>query len=77
LQTSAETSTGATRVRVTVFDPPSRLAVTVTFWLVIMFPAVAAKEAEVEPAATGREGGTVSWALLSDSVTLLPAGGAA
>jgi hypothetical protein len=42
-----------------------------------MFPAVAAKEAEVEPAATGTDGGTVSWALLSDSVTLLPAGGAA
>jgi hypothetical protein len=74
---SDETSTGAARLRVTVCEPLFRLAVTVTLWLVVTFPAVAAKEAEVEPAATGTEAGTVSRVLLSDSVTPLPAGGAA
>jgi hypothetical protein len=77
LHASPETSTGATRLRVTVCEPLFRLAVTVTLWLVVMFPAAAVKEADVEPAATDTEAGTVSRMLLSDSVTPLPAGGAA
>lgn len=76
-QANAETSTGATRFRVAVLEAPFKAAVTLTFWLVVIFPAVAMKEADVAPAATDTECGTVSSALLSDSVTVLPAGGAA
>lgn len=77
LQSSVETSTGATRLKVAVWEPLFRLAVTVTLWPVVMFPAVAAKEADVAPAATETEAGMVSRVLLSVSVTVLPEGGAA
>jgi hypothetical protein len=41
-------------------------------WVVVRVPAVAAKVAEVAPAATVTEAGTVSEALLSARATTLP-----
>ena len=77
LQANVETSTGATRLKEAVWEPLFRAAVTVTLWLVVMFPAVALKEADIAPAATDKVAGMVSRALLSDRVTVMPAGGAA
>ena len=77
LQANVETTTEASRLNEAVWEPLFRLAVTVTLWLVVMFPAVAVKEADVAPAATDTVAGMVSRALLSDRDTVLPAGGAA
>lgn len=77
LQASAETNTEATKFKGAVCAPPFRLAVTLTLWLVVTVPAVAAKDADVAPAAIATEAGIVSRALPPDNATELPAGGAA
>jgi hypothetical protein len=77
LHASAETSTGATRLKVAVWEALFSVAVMVALWVVVTVPAVAVKVAEVAPAATGTEAGTVNDVLLSEIATTLPAGGAA
>ena len=77
LQLRAETLMGTTRLRVTVWEVPFRVAVTVAVWLVVMVPTVAVKEAEVLLPGTLTEAGTVRAELLSESVTLAPPLGAA
>jgi hypothetical protein len=47
----------------------SRLAVTVTLWLVVKVPAVAVKVVELDPAATVTDGGILSRPLLALSWT--------
>jgi hypothetical protein len=70
LQASAETRVGATKLTVAVWEePPLRLEITVADWFVVMVPAVAMKVAELAPADTVTDVGTVSTALLSDTVT--------
>src|ERR1039457_7154458 len=66
LQVSAVTSMGATRVRLVDCVEAFKVAVTVALWVVVRAPAVAAKVAEVAPAATLTEVGTVSRELLSE-----------
>ncbi len=53
------------------------VAVIVPLWLARMVPAVAVNVLLVDPAATVTEAGTVSCALLLDSVTDAPPAGAA
>src|ERR1017187_9473365 len=77
LQVSAVTSMGATRVRLVDCVEAFKVAVTVALWVVVRAPAVAAKVAEVTPAATLTEVGTVSRELLSERATALPPVGAA
>ena len=73
LQASADTRVEATRLTVVVWEEPFKVALTVALWLVVKAPAVAVKVAEVAPAGTVTDAGIVSRALLSDSVTVLPA----
>src|ERR1039457_2573365 len=68
---------GATRVRLVDCVEAFKVAVTVALWVVVRAPAVAAKVAEVTPAATVTEVGTVSRELLSERATALPPVGAA
>lgn len=77
LQVKAETCMGSTKVMEAVCEAPFRLAVTPTVWPDVMFPVVAVKLLEVVPDATATETGTVSCELLSVTVALTPAGGAA
>ena len=77
VQVRPVTSMGATRFNVTVWEEPLSEAVTVAFWLVVRVPAVAVKLAEVAPAGTVTEAGTVSAELLLDKATVLPPVGAA
>ena len=72
LQDRAETKRGATRLTVAVCKAPFKAAVTVAVWLVVKTPAVAMKEAELAPADTFTDAGTVSSGLLSESVTVAP-----
>src|ERR1019366_7108815 len=51
---------------------PFNVAVSVAVWSVAIVPAVAVKVAAVEPAATATDPGTVSAAVLLDSVTVPP-----
>ena len=51
---------GATRLKVAVCKVPFKVAVTVAVWLVVKTPAVAMKEAELAPADTVTNAGTVS-----------------
>lgn len=60
-----------------VLEDPFAVAVTVTAVLAVTEEAVAEKEAEVEPAATVTEAGTVSAELLSEIATVRPPVGAA
>jgi hypothetical protein len=53
-----------------------RVAVTTAVWVVVTAPAVAAKVAEVAPAATVTEAGTVSAVLLLESATAVAPVGA-
>lgn len=73
LQASADTRVEAARLTVVVWEEPFKVALTVALWLVVKAPAVAVKVAEVAPAGTVTDAGIVSRALLSDSVTVLPA----
>jgi len=77
LQARAETSTGASRLRVLLWDAPFRVAVMVAVWFVVMVPAFAVKVAEVPLAGTVTDAGTVSAALLPEIPTVLPPAGAA
>ena len=72
LQAREESSVGATRLKVAVCKVPFKVAVMVALWLVVRVPTVAMKVAELAPADTVADGGTVSRALLSDSVTVAP-----
>lgn len=76
LQANAETSTGASRLKVALWGVLLSVAVTVAAWVDLGMPAVAAKVAEMAPAATVTEAGTVSKALLSPRATMLPPVGA-
>jgi hypothetical protein len=76
LQAKPVTSMGATRLNVVVCDAPFKVAVIVALWVVVRVPAVAAKVAVVDVAATVTEGGTVSKGLLAETVTRLPPAGA-
>ena len=72
LQASEETSTGATSVKLAVWEAPFKVAVTVADWVAVKVAAVAVKVAAVAPAATVTEAGTVSEGLLSERATTLP-----
>jgi hypothetical protein len=72
LQARAETSMGATRLKVVLWEARFRVAVMVAAWVVVSVPAVAMKLAELAPAGTATDAGIVSRALLSDSVTVVP-----
>jgi len=76
LQARAETSMGATRLKVAVLEAPLSVAVMVAGWVVVSALAVAAKVAEVAPAAKVTAEGTVSEALLSERATIVPLLGA-
>jgi hypothetical protein len=77
MQATPETSTGASRLIVAVWELLPRVAVTVAVWLLAIEAAAAALNAAVmAPAATVTEAGTVSEALLLASVTLDPPVGA-
>jgi hypothetical protein len=52
--------------------PPFKVAVTLALWFVATAPAVATKIAELAPAITVTDTGTVSSALLSESATAAP-----
>lgn len=68
--------TGATRERVTGTDTPLTDAVRIALALEVTAPAVAVKVAEVEPAGTVTDGGTVRVGLLEDTATVAPPVGA-
>ena len=72
LQPRAETSMGAARLKVVLWEARFRVAVMVAAWVVVSVPAVAMKLAELAPAGTATDAGIVSRALLSDSVTVVP-----
>jgi hypothetical protein len=72
LQDRAETSVGATKVRVVVRKLPFKAAVMVALWFVGKSPALTMKLAKVAPAGTVTDAGIVSSALLSDNVTVAP-----
>ena len=76
LQVREETSMGATRVKLAVWEAPFRAAVTVAGWVAVIVPAVAAKVVEALLAGTVTEAGTVSAVLLLESATALPPVGA-
>ena len=68
---------GTTKLIVVVLETLLRVAVTVALPLVLRVPVVAAKVADMEPAATVTEAGTVRAALELESVTEEPPVGAA
>ena len=72
LHARAETSVGATMLKVVLWEAPFRVAVMVALWFVVRTPAVAMKVAELAPAGTVTDAGIVSGALLSDSVMVAP-----
>ncbi|HUI58056.1 MAG TPA: hypothetical protein VLY04_23945 [Bryobacteraceae bacterium] len=77
LQASALIVTAATRLIVALCELLPNVAVTVADCEVVKVPVVALNVAEVAPAATVTDAGTVKAALLLDSVTALPPAGAA
>jgi hypothetical protein len=77
LQARADTSTGATRLKVALWEAPFRVAVMVADWAVVIVPTVALKVIEALFAGTVTDTGTVSAALLLESPTVLPPLGAA
>src|ERR1039457_4798870 len=76
LQAREETSMGATRGKVAVWEAPFSVAVTVADWVVVRVAAEAVKVAEVALAGTVTDAGTVSEVLLSESATTVPPVGA-
>ena len=72
LQTRVETSVGAIRLKVVVWEEPLRLAVMVADWLVTMVPTVAEKVALVLLAGTETDAATGSAVLLLERATVLP-----
>ena len=77
LQTSDDSVTGATRLKVTLCGTLFNVAVTVALWSVGIVPVVALNVAEVKPPGTDTEVGVVSRALSPDSETVVPPVGAA
>ena len=77
LQARVETSVGAIRLKVAVWEEPLRLAVMMAVWLVVMAPMVALNVAEVLLAGTATDAETGSAVLLLASATVLPPVGAA
>jgi len=77
LQASPVTVTGATRLIVALCELLPNVAFTVADCDVVKVPAVALNVAEVAPAATVTDAGTVNVVLLLVSVTALPPAGAA
>lgn len=65
LQANPETSTGATRFTVVLWDWPFNVAMTVALRSLGMVPVVALNVAEVDPAATVTPAGVVSVTLLA------------
>ena len=76
LQARAETSMGATRLKVVLWEARFRVAVMVADWVVVIVPTVAVKVVEVLLAGTVTDAGTVSAVLLLESATALPPVGA-
>ncbi len=72
LHAKAETSVGATRLKVVVWEEPFRVAISVPVWVVVMAPRLAVKVADVLPAGTVTDAGTVNAVLLLESPTALP-----
>ena len=72
LQASAVTSMAATSVRRVDCVEVFKVAVMVAFWVVVRVPAVAVKAADVAPAATVTEAGTVRDESLSETATTVP-----
>jgi hypothetical protein len=70
-------ATEATRLMTTLLRLPPRVAVTVADWLLGTVVVVTLKAADVPPAATVTEAGTVSVELLLVRVTVAPPTGAA
>ena len=68
-----EDITAATNPKFVLCAEPFSTAVMRTLWSVAKMPAAAMKVAELAPACTVTLAGTVSRALVSDSVTLVPA----
>src|ERR1039457_3122322 len=76
LQARAETSMGAARLKVVLWEARFRVAVMVADWVVVIVPTVAVKVVEVLLAGTVTDAGTVSAVLLLESATALPPEGA-
>lgn len=76
LQVRAVTSTGV-KVMVTLCELLPKVAVTVADWLLASAPVVALNVADVDPAATVTDAGTVKVVLVFVRVTALPPVGAA
>jgi hypothetical protein len=72
LQPRAETSMGAARLKVVLWEARFRVAVMVADWVVVIVPTVAVKVVEVLLAGTVTDAGTVSAVLLLESATALP-----
>jgi len=77
LQANEDTSVGATKLNVVVWEAAFRIAVMVADWVVVIVPTVALKVAEVLFAGTVTVAGTVSAVLVRESPTRLPPAGAA
>ena len=76
LQARDETSMGATRLKVALWEAPFSVPVMVADCVVVIVPTVAVKVVEVLLAGTVIDAGTVSAALLLESATALPPVGA-
>lgn len=76
LQVTEDTAKPVARLRVTFFELPFNVAVTVAAWLLLTVLVVALKVVEVDPAPTMAEVGAVSVALLLDKDTVTPPVGA-
>lgn len=77
LHVNAEGAEVVTRLIVAFLVTPLRVALTVTLWLWLRVPVVAFTVAELAPAATLAEAGTVSAPLVLESATEDPPVGAA
>jgi hypothetical protein len=75
-QVSVDGAAGATRLSAALAVVPLRLEVTRAVLLVVTADAEAVKTAVKAPAATATDGGVVTKALLSESVTMAPPAGA-
>ena len=74
---ATDTETTGVKLMVAVRELVPRVAVIVADWLLATAPAVALNTAEVAPAATITDGGTIKAALLLVNSTALPPAGAA
>jgi hypothetical protein len=72
LHANPETSTGASRLRVVLWEALLSVAVMVAAWVVLMVPRLAANVADALLTGTVTDAGTVSAVLLLESPTVLP-----